>query len=94
VPENDKEAMEHGAPRRNALPRNAHLAIPLVTILILLVFGATILLPANKSALPVQSTTFFIPIYVVVVAGVILGSLYLFKSFVEEGHPFSETPEE
>ena len=93
MPENHKDAMEHGTPQRNALSKRAHFAIPLVTALILLVFGATTLLPSNKAALPIQSTTLFVPIYIVVVAGVVLGALYIFKSFMEEGHPFSESSE-
>jgi hypothetical protein len=46
-----------------ALPRLIHIGIPIASVIVVLAFAAVALfLPADKSTLPVESTTLFIPI--------------------------------
>ncbi len=84
MPEGEKEEGQHGGASQSALPRSVHIGVPLASILILLVFAVTIMLPSNKSAFPTQSTLFFIPIYVVVVVGFVFGSMYIFKLLMDK----------
>ena len=42
-------------------------------------------LPANKSALPVQSTVIFVPIYIAIVIVLVFASMYLFKAVMDRG---------
>ena len=67
-----------------ALPRIVHIGIPIASILVLLAFALTIASPANKAALPVQSTQFFVPIYIAIVIVMVFASMYLFKSIVDK----------
>lgn len=84
MPESQDEGRQHEGPSHNALPRIVHIGVPIIAAVILFVFGATVLLPANKAPLPEQTTLFFVPMYLVVVVGVVLSCLYLFKTFFEK----------
>lgn len=84
MPESENEQGEHGGANKSALPRSVHIGVPLASILVLLVFAVTTLLPSNKTTLPTQSTFFFVPMYLVVVVGVVFGSMYIFKSLIDK----------
>lgn len=84
VTESKDEGGHHEGTSHNALPRIVHITVPIIAALVLLVFGATVLLPANKAAFPEQTTLFFVPLYLVVVVGVVFSCLYLFKTFFEK----------
>jgi len=87
VPENNEESgHSHGA-APSALPRMIRLAIPIGSVLVLIAFAVTALLPSNPNAVPTQSTALFIPIYVTVVIVMVFASMYIFKSFVEKDVP-------
>jgi hypothetical protein len=66
-----------------ALPRIIHIGIPVASIIVLIAFAIALFLPANKSTLPVESTAFFIPIYLTIVIVLVLGSMYLFKRLMD-----------
>jgi hypothetical protein len=66
-----------------ALPRIVHLGIPIGSIFIILAFALVLTFPPDKSTLPVESTTFFIPIYLTIVVVLVFGSMYLFKKIVD-----------
>ncbi|MGA2200182.1 MAG: hypothetical protein ABSG45_09620 [Nitrososphaerales archaeon] len=82
--ENKENPAQHTGAAGAALPRSVRIGIPIASILVLLAFALTLSLPANKAALPVQSTVLFVPIYVSTVIAIVFGSLYLFKTFVEK----------
>jgi heme/copper-type cytochrome/quinol oxidase subunit 4 len=84
MPDSETEQGHHDGATQGALPRSVRIGVPLASILILLVFAVTIMLPSNKSTLPVQSTLFFVPVYLVVVVGVVFGSMYIFKSLIDK----------
>jgi hypothetical protein len=65
------------------LPRIVHVGIPIGSILIILAFALVLTFPPDKSTLPVESTTFFIPIYLTIVVILVFGSMYLFKKIVD-----------
>jgi hypothetical protein len=73
-----------------ALPRSVHLGVPIGSMLVLLAFAFTISLPANGAPIPVQSTLYFIPIYVAIVIILVFGSMYLFKAVMEKDVPQAE----
>ena len=73
-----------------ALPRSVHVGVPIASILVLLAFAFTISLPPNKAPIPVQSTLFFIPIYVAIVIVLVFGSMYLFKAVMDKDVPHAE----
>jgi hypothetical protein len=67
-----------------ALPRLIHIGIPIASIFVVLAFAIVALfLPADKSTLPVESTTLFIPVYLAIVVALVLGSMYLFKRVMD-----------
>ncbi|MDA4113529.1 MAG: hypothetical protein OK474_05750 [Thaumarchaeota archaeon] len=72
------------------LPRSVHLGVPIGSMLVLLAFAFTISLPANGAPIPVQSTLYFIPIYVAIVIVLVFGSMYLFKAVMEKDLPRTE----
>jgi len=84
VPENKEEpAHNHGA-TPSILPRMIRIAVPIGSILVLVAFAATALLPSNQGAIPIQSTLFFIPIYITIVIVLVFASMYIFKRVMEE----------
>jgi flagellar biosynthesis protein FliQ len=67
-----------------ALSRAIHIGIPIASIIVVLAFAIVALfLPADKSTLPVESTTLFIPIYLAIVVTLVFGSMYLFKRVMD-----------
>ena len=79
-----------------ALSRTIHIGIPIASIIVVLAFAFVVFQPADKSTLPAESTTWFIPIYLVIVVVLVFGSMYLFKRVMDteeetapatEGHP-------
>jgi hypothetical protein len=81
----DKKESGHSEPHYPAaLSRAIHIGIPIASIIVVLAFAAVALfLPADKSTLPVESTTLFIPIYLSIVVALVLGSMYLFKRVMD-----------
>jgi heme/copper-type cytochrome/quinol oxidase subunit 4 len=90
VSESNEKPRQHGGVSHAALPRSVHIAVPLASFLILLAFAVVTLLPSNRATFPTQSTLAFVPIYLLVVVTVLLGSLYLFKNIVDKEVPSSE----
>jgi len=87
VPENNEESgHSHGA-APSALPRMIRIAVPIGSVLVLIAFAVTALLPDNPNAVPTQSTVLFIPIYLTIVIVLVFTSMYIFKSFVEKDVP-------
>ena len=82
--EKEEGSGRHQATGARAFPRMFHIGVPVVAALILIIFAVTVSLPANKGALPVQSTLYFIPMYVAVVIFLVFASMYVFKTFVEK----------
>jgi hypothetical protein len=66
-----------------ALPRIIHIGIPIASALVILAFAIVTFLPPNKTTLPIESTTFFIPIYLMIVVVMVFGSMYLFKRLMD-----------
>lgn len=82
--EKQKEPVEQKTPGRAVLPKMVHMGIPIASALIIMAFALTLALPANHSTLPVQSTVFFIPIYITIVIILVFSCMYIFKEFVEK----------
>lgn len=70
-----------------ALPPIVHIGVPIASALILLAFALAALAPANEATLPVQSTIFFVPIYIAIVIVLVFASMYLFKELVDKDVP-------
>ena len=70
-------------PSRAALPRIVHLGLPIASFLVLLVFAVVAFLPSDKTNLPIESTSLFIPIYLFIVVILVFGSMYLFKRIMD-----------
>lgn len=80
----EEDGMNHTvAPIGPALSRAIHIGIPIASIVVILAFAVVTFLPANKNTLPVESTTFFIPIYLTIVVVLVFGSMYLFKRLMD-----------
>jgi flagellar biosynthesis protein FliQ len=71
------------SPVMAALPGSIHVAIPIASAIVILAFAIVTFLPSNKSTLPVESTVYFIPIYLTIVVVLVLGSMYLFKRLMD-----------
>jgi hypothetical protein len=82
VPENNEESGQNHGAAPSALPRMIRIAVPIGSVLVLIAFAVTALLPSNPDAVPTQSTVLFIPIYLTIVI-----VMYIFKSFVEKDVP-------
>jgi len=67
----------------SALPRIIHVGLPIASFLVILVFAVVTFLPSEKSTLPPESTTLFIPIYLSIVVMLVFGSMYLFKRLLD-----------
>jgi hypothetical protein len=87
VPESEEKSTHGEAAAPAALPRSVHFGVPIASILVLLAFAFVIASPANKAALPIQSTLFFIPIYITIVIVLVFASMYLFKAIIEKDVP-------
>ena len=66
-----------------ALSPLIHTAIPILSIVVLLAFAVVLFLPANEAAIPPTSTELYIPIYLIIVVTLVLGSMYLFKRLLD-----------
>ena len=84
VPENKEEPGHGQVAAPSILPRMIRIAVPIGSVLVLIVFAATALLPSNQGPVPTQSTLFFIPIYVTIVIVLVFASMYIFKRVMEE----------
>jgi len=93
--EDTHEGGYSGSEVGRALSRTIHIGIPIASILVILGFVYVVVQPADKSTLPAESTTWFIPIYLVIVCVLVFGSMYLFKRVMdteEETAPATEAP--
>jgi hypothetical protein len=70
-----------------ALSRIIHIGIPIASFIVLFAFFLVILQPPDRSTIPPESTTLFIPIYLTIVVVLVFGSMYLFKRVLD-----TETP--
>ena len=68
----------------SALPRIVHIAVPIGSLLVLLAFAFVLSLPPYTSSIPVESTLYYIPIYVAIVIVLVFASMYLFKSVMDK----------
>ena len=84
VTESTEKPAQHEGSLPNALPRSIHIGLPIASLLVLLGFALVIWQPANKAALPIQSTTAFIPFYIAMVIVMVFASMYIFKSMVDK----------
>ncbi|MDG6926455.1 MAG: hypothetical protein JRN09_07855 [Nitrososphaerota archaeon] len=79
-----KEEHSHGGSQLPAaLSKTIHMGIPIASILLILAFAVTTFLPADKTTLPAESTTLFIPVYLTIVVILVFGSMYLFKRLLD-----------
>jgi flagellar biosynthesis protein FliQ len=81
--EGKEEQAHSGSAVPEALSKTIHFGIPIASILLVLAFAVTTFLPANKSTLPVESTTVFIPVYLTIVVVLVFASMYLFKRLLD-----------
>ncbi len=84
VPENNEEPAHNKGAAPSVLPRMIRIAVPIGSILVLIAFAATALLPSNQGPVPTQSTLFFVPIYIAIVVVLVFASMYIFKRVMEE----------
>ena len=78
-----KEAAQQGMNFPQALSRAMHIGIPIASALLVLAFAVTTFLPEDKSTLPPESTTLFIPVYLTIVVILVFASMYLFKRLMD-----------
>jgi hypothetical protein len=74
----------------SALPRIVHVAVPIGSLLVLLAFAFVLSLPPYTSPIPVESTLYYIPIYVAIVIVLVFASMYLFKAVMEKDVPMAQ----
>ncbi len=72
--EDSTEGKTHSIP---ALSRNLRLAVPVASILMLLLIAVTVYLPGDVTHL-------FVPVYVFMVIVYVLASIYMFKTLIEK----------
>jgi hypothetical protein len=70
-------------PMGAALSPLIHTAIPILSIVVLFAFAVVLFLPANEAAIPPTSTELYIPVYLIIVVTLVLGSMYLFKRLMD-----------
>ncbi len=79
-----KEEHSHGGPQvPAALSKTIHMGIPIASMLLILAFAVTTFLPSDKTTLPAESTTLFIPVYLTIVVILVFASMYLFKRLLD-----------
>lgn len=81
------EEQHISAPSRPALPPGIHIAIPILSIVVLFAFALVLFQPADKNAIPPTSTQIYIPVYLVIVVLLVFGSMYLFKRLMDAEEP-------
>jgi hypothetical protein len=81
--EGEHESGNSGPSLPQALSRSIHIGIPVGSIIVVLAFALVLFLPSDKSTIPPESTTLFIPIYLTIVIVLVLGSMYLFKRVMD-----------
>jgi hypothetical protein len=85
MPENkEKSAEQHAHAYTSVLPQMVRIAVPIGSLLVLLAFAFVLSLPPNTSPIPVQTTLYYIPIYVAIVIVLVFASMYLFKSIMDK----------
>jgi hypothetical protein len=85
MPENKETSMEqHRHSYTSVLPQMVRIAVPIGSLLVLLAFAFVLSLPPYTSPIPVESTLYYIPIYVAIVIVLVLASMYLFKSIMDK----------
>jgi hypothetical protein len=93
--ESEKESAHPAGAKVSSLPRGIRLAVPILSILVILTFAGIPFLPADTSTIPVESTFLFIPLYLTIVILLVFASMYFFKALLERessttGHPVPE----
>ena len=71
----------------SALPRVVHIAVPIGSLLILLAFAFVLSLPPDRAPIPVETTLYYIPIYVAIVIVLVFASMYFFKALMDKDVP-------
>jgi ABC-type uncharacterized transport system permease subunit len=84
VPENNEQPAHNQGAAPSVLPRMIRIAVPIGSVLVLIAFAVTALLPSNHGPVPTQSTLFFVPIYLAIVIVLVFASMYIFKRVMEE----------
>jgi amino acid permease len=84
VPESNEEPAHNQGAAPSVLPHMIRIAVPIGSILVLVAFAVTALLPSNRGPIPTQSTLLFIPIYIAIVVVLVFASMYIFKRVMEE----------
>jgi flagellar biogenesis protein FliO len=88
--EHGHESGQSGTPGVKALSQAIHIGVPIASVLVILAFILVLTFPPDKSTIPPESTTLFIPIYLTIVVVMVFGSMYLFKRVVDT--PAETTP--
>jgi hypothetical protein len=85
MPETKETSMEqHRRAYTSVLPQMVRIAVPIGSLLVLLAFAFVLSLPPYTSPIPVESTLYYIPIYVAIVIVLVLASMYLFKTLIDK----------
>jgi hypothetical protein len=80
----DKQESGHAeAMYPQALSKAIHFGVPIASIIVLLAFAAVLFLPTDKTTLPVETTTIYIPVYILIVVVLVFASMYLFKRLMD-----------
>lgn len=77
VHEGNEDPSHEAAHKGNALPHNVHLAVPIGSVLMLI-------LVAYTTANPGEITTIFIPVFLFMVIVYVFASMYLFKRIIDK----------
>jgi hypothetical protein len=85
MPETKETSMEqHRRAYISVLPQMVRIAVPIGSLLVLLAFAFVLSLPPYTSPIPVESTLYYIPIYVAIVIVLVFASMYLFKTLIDK----------
>jgi hypothetical protein len=82
----EKTPEQDGRVYHPTLPRIVHIGLPIASLLVLVAFAFVLSLPPNTAPIPVQTTLYYIPIYVAAVIVLVFGSMYLFKAIMDSGY--------
>ena len=78
--ESEKESTRPNDAAISGIPKSIRFAVPILSIIVILTFAGIPFLPADTSSIPVESTFFFIPLYLTIVILLVFASMYLFKA--------------
>jgi len=76
----NQDSTKEKTEQATALSRNLRLAVPVVSVLMLILLGTVIYLPTDITHL-------FVPVYVLMVVVYVFTSIYMFKTLVDKETP-------